>query len=38
MLEKSMFNIKQIITSIADVGQKIFRKKELKYLKKLNLF
>ncbi len=35
MLEKSMFNIKQIITSIADVGQKIFRKKELKYLKKL---
>ena len=36
MLEKSMFNIKQIITSIADVGQKIFRKKELKKLKKLD--
>ena len=36
MLEKSMFNIKQIITSIADVGQKIFRKKELRKLKKLD--
>ena len=36
MLEKSMFNIRQIFTSIADVGQKIFRRKELKKLKKLD--
>ena len=25
-----MFNLKEIISSIADVGQKIFKKKELK--------
>ena len=27
---KNMFNLKDIISSIADVGQKLFKKKELK--------
>jgi hypothetical protein len=27
---KKMFNLKDIISSIADVGQKLFKKKELK--------